>query len=1067
MPMPAGALNLMRSAPQTSDTYLVVQQPTQRTPGLYPVWYGYEWSCQINEVLAGDPTVTLTVNNADAGPITLLDGMTVVIGSEVGAWDKAVLRLRGDQIVGAATVTLDIATSSDLVGNVEDDDYVAVWDEFRLWQRYGRIDNAAGVITWHKDYDILWTDIGANDVARRLAMMPPVPIMGSHAVEFMEVGGSVSVDFDWSDSYAPAVGAAVATWVSEGETDHVGGVWNDNIENPAPKIYTNVSGLAGFRVTLEIDDGNGNDDTLSFRRGIRYVFTLRRPGETQVGDPWNAEPIISFSFTDVSGSFQQGCWKTTITLYEDAASDTIVQPGALIILFTEDTYQGYDAYTLDHGPISESVGPIPDRENILFVGRVADDSIKYDPETQTVTFDAISESEMAGKQQNYPIVINDNTLSEQWIDTPELTVDRAIRYYIAWHTTLSLIADVYQTGDTHRIKAQDFLQGDIKSTLNEFLQGRLFARLLCDRFGRFFCSIDVQMLAPGGSTTLWVLDAGDWLDTMDIQQNNIAECNYVELGGLTYGDEGVTPYKSGAPGSFDKYHGRPDTSMALAITDQDELNILSGRLLAYNNVEFSSVKMALAGNWRVCDPALQESIDLNGLVTERGTLSGRYIIRETLYRYDAHGAIFTFVLLEQETDGPPGQTIVIPEELPEIRRPPLPNGPGPGPGPNPEDLGRRMISTNVGVFVTDDIGPANPYWYAINDGLITAHDLSCYGMARAPFHWWTPGVTSKRLCVGTQSGVWHMDGFPFGTWVQDVTWADLDALFAVDTWSPGDYIDFTYLDMSIEVDGLWAFTYRISRWGHGGSWNENRYVIFQGGAILNGFVPPIAGASGNGKSFIKFAQHSAGNVLYATQPECVGNPGSSWLRLHRTTNRGVNWGQLQQSQWGNIGRYTSISIPYVDASNPDRHVLWGAGGGVAGQPGRYWASDDQFVTHYIVPSSNNYYTKIGTGNNPDYIWLLNSEPDIRACKWSNDGGTTWTGLPLIPGAPGTYGVFASFVVWSGNVLQSALIGGSSGGVAYMYYWSQGQGAWQDKTGNLRGFGVTEIRDIDRDSEGSA
>jgi len=46
------------------------------------------------------------------------------------------------------------------------------------------------------------------------------------------------------------------------------------------------------------------------------------------------------------------------------------------------------------------------------------------------------------------------------------------------------------------------------------------------------------------------------------------------------------------------------------------------------------------------------------------------------------------------------------------------------------------------------------------------------------------------------------------------------------------------------------------------------------------------------------------------------------------------------------------------------------------------------------------------------------------------------------------------------------VGGSSGGVAYVYYWSQGQGAWQDKTGNLGGYGVTSIRDIERDSGGA-
>jgi len=199
----------MRNAPQTSRLYLVIQQAEYQSDG---VWTGYEWSARINGAHADDPTVTLTVDNGTAA-VDLLDGMTVLVGSSYGEWDKGVFRLRGDQSVGPATTELHIGTSSDVRGWVEDDDYVVVLDEMRLWQRFGRIEVDGDDIVWYKDYDIEWDDLGAADADRRLAMMPPTPIMSSHAVKFVEVGGS-SADFyfDWSESYATAPGEAITTW---------------------------------------------------------------------------------------------------------------------------------------------------------------------------------------------------------------------------------------------------------------------------------------------------------------------------------------------------------------------------------------------------------------------------------------------------------------------------------------------------------------------------------------------------------------------------------------------------------------------------------------------------------------------------------------------------------------------------------------------------------------------------------------------------------------------------------------------------------------------------------------
>lgn len=696
----AADLAKLRSGPQASNLYLVVQQPEYRDGN---AWAGYLWCAQINGVPLGDPVASLTVDNS-SGNATLLDGMTVFIGSEPGAWDKAIVRLRGDQNVTGATVTLNIAASSNLVGNVEDNDWVTVLDEFRLWQRYQRIVESGGALTWYKDWDILWTDTGANDATRRLATLPPVPIMGPHVVRFIEVGGSTDIDFDWSDSYAVAAGAAVSSWASSGEDGGAG--WTDNVQNPAPKTYSNVSGLAGFRTVLEVDDGNGNAVTLPFRRGVRYVFTLRRPGQTQAGDPPNAEPIVDFAFEGSHGSFAQGFHRCNIRIFGSVASEYTILPGALVIVFAEDWFENSRT----------SIGPIAGRENIIVIGRVLEGTVRQNSETGDVTFSIVSDGGLAQQMENYPIACEYDNAADEWYKVPNLTVDRAIRHYVAWHTTMSLIADFYPTGDTELISAQDFHTATIYSAIDGMLRKRLVARLLCDRYDRFKCAKDVQIGAPGAATTLFGLTDGDWIGNIQYREVMESPCNVVDAGGVHFDGADATPFLSHAPGDASLYRGSAQQSMFLTVADQSALNTLSGRLLAYKNNQYPRMDINFAGNWRVFDIWPQEYVIVSTDTVRHDFLTDRFIPREISIKYDAAaGAIFVSCALEAETDGPPGTTVDIPEDPPsgpgsDASPPPAPPGYG-GAGSGDtvyvltSDGFFRVTGVIAGPAVWEDIGP--------------------------------------------------------------------------------------------------------------------------------------------------------------------------------------------------------------------------------------------------------------------------------------------------------------------------------------------------------------------------
>ena len=791
--LPGYELSLMRSHPQMSDAYMVIQQPQRYTDAEYMAdreWVDYDWSCRINGDVTGDAVYTLVVDTG--GPaVTLLDGMTILIGSEYGAWDKAIAYVRGDQVVGPATIALNIAVSSEVRGHVLNNDYVVVLDEFRLRQRYGRIVSVGGVITWYKDWDIEWGDLGVNP---QLSSMPPVPIMGPHAVKFVDPdvgdGHSSSFYFDWSDSYALALAETVDSWDSWGEINHTGGTWVSAAETPGWQTTEFISGLRGFRVVLEVDDGNGNDVTLPYRRGVRYVFTLRRPGHTQEYDPPNAEPLTHFKINSLAGSYTQGYWKASITVYEDQAYNYLIMPGALVVLFTDDHFMADDPYMSPRSLRNVSVGPIHDRENILMVGRIADNSIEINPETLDVTFEIESPGEEAYRQRDYPVVINDNAAAADWINTPSLTIDRAARYFITWHTTLSLVADVYRSEDTHSLYAQDFLEGSIYGTLDSFLRERMIGRLLCDKYGRFYCEQDANNQPYGSLETLWVLDDRDWLDILRVRQYNKSQVSAAECGGIIYTPAAgtIVPKLSRAPGIYDRYgKGTRVASNSLAIDSQVELNVMSGRYLNSLLHEFE-VSLDLAGNWRYCDITPQEAVYLDGIDTNRGLLAGRYIIRDVnvVHNQEA-GCIFVSINTEQEMDdGVPGVTIVIPDELPDLAPPEygLPTTPafpdgfadewlGLAPGAPPAGAGYWYASyPNHAEDYWDEAhsptwGPAGGLWDAV------ASDANIYKTCLMY------SATTNRFFGYGWDGIWEYSPLPLdtGVWAQQWTAAQIGTLF--------------------------------------------------------------------------------------------------------------------------------------------------------------------------------------------------------------------------------------------------------------------------------------------------
>lgn len=1057
-----GQLASLRTYPHRSNTYLIVQQPMVRESG---AWVGYLWSAQINgnpAGTAGDLVASLTVDNGDAGPTDILSGMTVMIGTNKGDHDKGIYVLRIGQAATGATVNLDIGSTSNIIDNVENDDWVVVLDEFRLFTRYPSISEAGGVISWFKDFDISYVSLGATAEERRQASLPPVPIMGPPAVAFIDQDGTVDINFDWSDSYASSPGATIDAWDSEGTRGTTSGNWVSALENPPDQTYdgsssdpnNDISGLAGYRTELILGTDQ-KDSPARFRRGIRYVFTLRKPGESVDGiDPPNAEPITDFSFSSATGSYDDGGWTTTVTVFGSQAHKYLIWGGAYVVLFAEDWY----------GNTKESVGPLVGRENIILVGRIADGSVREDPETGDVTFDVISASGQAKNRDMYPIPVENDSLADEWYKVANLTVDRAAWFYITWHSTLSTICDWYSSEDASEISAMDFLAGDIYSALDSFYQDRLFARVLCDRYERFKADIDLQILVEGSGTTIMTLTDGDWFDEVQFREIEETPISIVEIGGINYSAGLITPFLAKAPGTVNRSKGAPFQNTSMAVASQASINTISGRLLAKMNSRWPEGTIPM-GNWRVFDIWPQEYVVVN-IVTKRHAFSSDNFIPRQITIDQGDGALAVTIIIEKEEGGVDGQTIIIPKELPTIPPPPIPLYP-PGTPPTPTqpgaiDSGRRIVATDVGVFVTDEIGASSPVWYGVNAGFSTADDLNVFDIKRDPWHWWTT-TDESTLWAGTDSGVWKHENFPHGTWVKIVTMAQLDAASGIIgvVLADGDLGDL-HLGFSSEVDGQWAMIWVTQGIRHP---QYECYAQIYNGGILNS-VKFFATGDGLGINQIGFAPHGAGNKIYAVANKAPAHLASKEQKLWRSLTKGAAWSDI--NTMAVRGFFSSLAIPYVDASNTsDLYVLYGVGGGIAAATGGYRQTNDggSSFTDLVTPF-NPAYSILGEGGLADYLVLISASSGDGPGVWTNDNGVTYADLPLYPNVD----AFGSLLhAWSNGQLQTVLVGTQvvGGTSVEILLWSSGQSAWTDKTGNLNSFSTGEIRAIERDTRGSA
>jgi len=687
MSLSAAELAVYRDTSQNARLYCVVINPSSA------------WTGQVN-----DPAGTLATG---ARSITFDGGVlnpagaawqpagdyTLLVGTAAGGRDLGVLRYKSGAAGGAGTLVVDknnIAWS--------DNSYLTVLQEIRPWAKTPDVTG-----TYEDETEVYTT---------QNSFMHPLTLMGPPAVAFLD-DANVDVDW-WSDIETVHItgGAAGATTWTFNDGVNVGGAGTE--ANPYQIRYT----AAGFHlVTCQKDWTYAGPTTASHTR-YGYSVILERSG---VNAPYmNVEANVSTELTSHGG-------RASITVFDDDADIAKFTSGSMVILFTETWYGGTQ---VDYG------GNWTHRENIRFVGWLSADSVKQDPVSGSVTFEATTPA-------GIPITCWPANLhydgDAEWHRIPSMATGygcaKAMFHIISEHSTISKISDVHLPDNDKSLNWVDVSEADLWNQLEVQVGESIGAVLAFDLQGALYIEQDIQILPVGQRAAIDIMFTAadtDWF-SFDLgtegAYEKTAQNDFVSF---TYDGADPEPWYSLAPGRQYSY-GSIARGRGVRADTQAEANILAGLYLARANALFQNNRMAMGGDWFAFDVVPQRyfRFPLDGTETERGLVwpvgenASKMIPRGVQLNWLEGGFFDVELTFAQYAAGPAGDT----GEYPDVTPSPQPQPPH-IPPPWIPDVGYGHgevwvfgtvsdgVAGNGGVFYTLNFVSGNPPTFTpLNTGL--------------------------------------------------------------------------------------------------------------------------------------------------------------------------------------------------------------------------------------------------------------------------------------------------------------------------------------------------------------
>jgi hypothetical protein len=598
-----------------------------------------------------------------SGSGTLADvkpGMTLYVGSTLGAYDLGMCCIRKNPISG----TFYIRLTSAIVW--QGSCYLTVVDDFELWAKHAILVDDELIM----DVDVAYSDQHED--------FNPVPILGSHAVAKLE-SATVDVQLGPEDGDASwVIGSTISSilWVIPDA------VSIDDATNARPiATFDSVGNHVAY---CTVTAANGKTTT-----GVRQVFI------------WDDEnpPATVFQLAQAVADYQTGGWMFDLVM-EAEASLSEIRDRSLVALFAE------DIYGIPPNQVFQSIGPLEGRENIVCVGRIMGESIRWDRESGLVHFTVQGAHHFLNKIKGFPIELSFVTgLAAAWSEMPVMTVDRVLFHLLYWHSTVIETMDFYPTNDTNYLPEGKSMASMVWGQMLDIAMSRLVASPGVDRFGRLFVEIDPQMVpeADRDWPTVMALTDDDWQEGIDLQRVIVNDVSLIRLSTHQVNSSGVTAtLYSLSPGHTPMRHGEPEMADRLLAASQSDANSKAGLLMGWRTNQFPDVPMVLAQNNRMIDLWPRQFCALAMQTTDNPrevAFDGNLIPRRITFLFDGDiGYLHAELNFEAETfeqisvDGDipdlDGLDISFPPE-PEL--PPLPDFPILLPGDGPKIGPKRVL----------------------------------------------------------------------------------------------------------------------------------------------------------------------------------------------------------------------------------------------------------------------------------------------------------------------------------------------------------------------------------------
>lgn len=577
------------------------------------------------------PVGEVAYDNVSAGACTdIQPGMTVVFGTTEGADDLGRQRIRKAPTADTLYIGRSSRGSHDGEVNLQDNAYIEVRADYRVW---AKIPYIAPDGTVYKDHDL--------EVGDRTTNPPPVANAGPGVAGTIDnASGKLRVQLPGASntSFATADGAMIT-----------GYAWG---------LPTGVSLVAGYALTdaviqvdcepgfywvsLTVTDSNGKSHTAHMP-----IFAR---------DPEDDACISAFTIES-----------HRITPQSQQLSLRVLEP------IPESSYPDGTLVMLWEGEPSTPV----DRSHMVFVGWHHTDPASITARRTGLLRDTTLEClDVAGKLDRLPGFtqsVEGKEAPASWLEMAAPNMDKYLHYLLHWHSTALEVADWTWTGT-----GADYpfvVLGSDGASLFDQVEQRARAlvpdyHLTCNRLGQLRMPVDplLQDVADRTTTVQATLTEADWSELRYTRmrpgryhwhRGNAVLASATEIAALFC----VAPGDAPAQGELAQEQGE---QLARSQTD---LNTCEGHRYARLNAPESTYIITLVGgDDRGIEPADMTWVKLTlsaATAAQRGLAftEARGLPQELVIRYDARreGLARTVELTwERETSGPPAVTYTVP-----------------------------------------------------------------------------------------------------------------------------------------------------------------------------------------------------------------------------------------------------------------------------------------------------------------------------------------------------------------------------------------------------------------------